>query len=192
MLPLNQRTLVLIKPDGVRRGLASAILARIESAGLKLVALKMVHADRAFVEEHYPNTAEWIRGMGEKTLKSYRDQGLDPVQQVGTADPMRIGEMVKGWNIDYLSSGPVVAAVVEGPHAIEAVRKLCGHTLPLYAEPGTIRGTYSTESPLLANAEQRAIRNLIHASSTPEEVEHEVRHWFPEGGIVRYPRSDLQ
>ncbi|MDQ7792841.1 MAG: nucleoside-diphosphate kinase [bacterium] len=183
---------MLVKPDGVRRGLAAAILARLEAAGLKLVALKMVHPAPAFARRHYPNTPEWIRGMGEKTLKTYREYGVDPVAEVGTSDPMEIGEMVKEWNVEYLSSGPVVAAVLEGPHAIEVVRKLCGSTIPLFADPGTIRGAYSSESPILANAEKRAIRNLIHASSTPEEVEHEIRHWFPEGGLVAYQRADLQ
>jgi nucleoside-diphosphate kinase len=191
MLPLNQRTLVLVKPDGVRRGLSASILARLETAGLKLVALKMVRPSPDFAEAHYPNTPEWIRGMGEKTLKTYRDYGVDPVAELGTDDPLRIGELVKGWNIAYLSSGPVVAAVLEGPHAIEVVRKLCGHTIPLYADPGTIRGTYSSESPILANAEKRSLRNLIHASSTPEEAEHEISHWFPEGGLVSYQRADL-
>ena len=188
-LPL-EKTLILVKPDGVQRGLVGAILGRFEQAGLKIVALRVVHPSREQAEKHYPNTAEWIEGMGQKTLQSYKENGVDPIAEVGTDDPRSIGELVKQWNIDYLSSGPVVACVLEGYHAIQVVRKMCGHTLPLVAGPGTIRGDYSTASPIIANALRHAIHNLIHASSTPEEAEHEIAHWFPEGGLVSYKRPD--
>ncbi len=188
-LPL-EKTLILVKPDGVQRGLVGAILGRFEQVGLKIVALRVVHPTRDQAERHYPNTPEWIEGMGQKTLQSYKENGVDPMAEVGTADARKIGEMVKQWNIEYLSSGPVVACVLEGYHAIQVVRKMCGHTLPLAAAPGTIRGDYSTASPILANAFRHAIHNLIHASSTPEEAEHEIAHWFPDGGIVSYKRPD--
>lgn len=185
-----ERTLVLLKPDAVQRGLTGEILARFEKAGLKIVALKMVSATREFAEQHYPNTPEWIRGMGEKTLQTYADRGIDPLAEIGTDDPVKIGEMVKGWNVDYLTSGPVVAAVLEGLHAIATVRKLCGNTLPFKAEPGTIRGTYSSTSPVIANAVRRAVRNLVHASSTPEEAAHEIAHWFRNEELNAYRRTD--
>jgi nucleoside-diphosphate kinase len=185
-----ERTLVLVKPDGVKRGLVGRILNRFEEVGLKIVGLKMVSPSREQVERHYPNTPEWISGMGHKTLKSYEEHGVDPVAEMGTRDPMAIGEMVKNWNIDYLTSGPIVAVVLEGYHAIAVVRKLCGHTLPLNAEPGSIRGMFSSGSPIVANATKRAIRNLIHASSTVEEANHEMGHWFPEGRLAAYDRPD--
>jgi nucleoside-diphosphate kinase len=185
-----ERTLVLLKPDAVARGLAGQILARFETVGLKIVALKMVMPTRDFVARHYPNTPEWIAGMGKKTLETYKDRGLDPIAEVGTTDPMKIGEMVKAWNIDYLSSGPVVAVIFEGLHAIATVRKLCGSTMPLFADPGSIRGSYSSTSAVVGNATKRAVRNLVHASSTPEEVAHETAHWFgPEKPCV-YRRAD--
>ncbi len=187
---LMERTLVLIKPDAVRRGLTGRILARFETAGLKIVALKMVVPDRDFAARHYPNTREWIEGMGKKTLQTYRDRGLDPAEEVGTDDPLRIGEMVKDWNIDYLTSGPVVACVLEGLHCIDAVRKLCGNTMPFYADPGTIRGDFSSTSAVVANALKRAVRNLIHASSTPEEASHEISHWFGDASPCVYRRAD--
>jgi len=185
-----ERTLVLIKPDAVRRGLTGRILARFEAAGLKIVNLKMVKPTREFAARHYPNTPEWIEGMGRKTLETYKDRGIDPIAEVGTDDPVKIGEMVKDWNVDYLSSGPVVAVVFEGLHAIAAVRKLCGNTMPLYAEPGTIRGTYSSTSAVVANSVKGAVRNLVHASSNPEEVAHETCHWFGDEAPCGYRRTD--
>ena len=88
----TERTLVLLKPDSVQRGLVGQILSRFEDAGLKIVALKIVRPPRAFIEKHYPNTPDWIRGMGEKSLSNYKDLGKDPLKEVGTADAMAIGE----------------------------------------------------------------------------------------------------
>jgi len=174
----------------VRRGLVGQILARFETVGLKIVGLKMVVPDRDLAARHYPNTPEWIEGMGKKTLETYRDRGMDPIAEVGTDDPIEIGEMVKGWNIDYLSSGPVVAVVLEGLHAIATVRKLCGATMPFFADPGSIRGTFSSASAVAANAVKRAVRNLVHASSTPDEAAHEIAHWFGRDRLCEYSRGD--
>src|ERR687887_630021 len=107
-----ERTLVLLKPDSVQRGLVGQILSRFENAGLKMVALKIVQPSREFIENHYPNTPDWIRGMGEKSLANYTEQGRDPIKEVGTNDAMQIGEMVKNWNVEYLTSGPIVAVVL--------------------------------------------------------------------------------
>jgi len=181
-----ERTLVLVKPDGVKRGLVGRILSRFEEPGLKIVGLKLVRPSREHVESHYPNTPEWIQGMGEKTLQTYREQGKDPIQEIGTDDPMKIGNMIKGWNVDYLASGPLVALVVEGAHAISVVRKICGFTLPAFADPGTIRGDFSITSPIVANELKRAVRNLVHASSDPEEASYEINHWFSEGELCPY------
>ena len=187
---LTERTLVLLKPDTICRGLAGQVLARFETAGLRLIALKMLLPERSFIAGHYPNTPEWIEGMGKKTLETYRERNIDPINEVGTDDPMKIGEMVKEWNIDYLSSGPVVACVIEGMHAIATVRKLCGNTMPLYADPGSIRATYSSASAVVANTLRRAVRNLVHASSTAEEAEYEIAHWFQVDEICPYRRVD--
>lgn len=183
---VQERTLVLVKPDGVKRGIVGRVLIRFEEAGLKIVALKMVQVSREYAENHYPNTPEWIRGMGEKTLQSYREQGKDPVKEMGTDDPMEIGNMIKGWNVDYLTSGPLVALVLEGPHAIGVVRKMCGFTLPAFADPGTIRGDFSITSPLVANELKRAVRNLVHASSDQEEADYEIGYWFREEELCSY------
>jgi nucleoside-diphosphate kinase len=183
---LRERTLVLVKPDGVKRGIVGRVLTRFEEAGLKIAALKMVQVSRKYAENHYPNTAEWIRGMGEKTIQTYSDQGKNPVQEMGTDDPMQIGEMIKEWNVDYLTSGPLVALVPEGPHAISVVRKMCGFTLPAFADPGTIRGDFSITSPIVANELKSAVRNLVHASSDQEEAEYEINYWFSEEELCSY------
>src|ERR1700730_17692095 len=166
----HERTLVLLRPDSVLRGLVGQILTRFENAGLKIVALKVVQPSREFIVNHYPNTPDWIRGMGEKTLSNYKEQGKDPVKEVGVDDDMKIGEMIVQWNIEYLTMGPIVALVLEGGHAIQVVRKLVGITLPLNAAPGTIRGDFSSASPTIANALRHSIHNMIHASSTTEEA----------------------
>jgi nucleoside-diphosphate kinase len=181
-----ETTLVLIKPDGVKRGIVGRVLTRFEEVGLKIVALKIVQVSREHAENHYPNTPEWIKGMGEKTIQTYQDQGKDPIQEIGTADPTEIGNTIKDWNVDYLTSGPLVALVLEGAHAISVVRKMCGFTLPAFAEPGTIRGDFSITSPIVANELKRAVRNLVHASSDPEEAAHEIGHWFSEDELCSY------
>lgn len=181
-----ERTLVLVKPDAVKRGIVGRILTRFEEAGLKMVGLKLVHATREHVESHYPNTPEWIRGMGEKTLQTYREQGMDPIAEIGTDDAMEIGTMIKNWNVDYLTSGPLLALVLEGAHAISVVRKMCGFTLPAFADPGTIRGDFSITSPIAANELKRAVRNLVHASSDAQEASYEISHWFSTHELFPY------
>jgi len=185
-----ERTLVLIKPDAVLRGLTFEILLRFEQAGLKIVAMKMLRASREIVERHYPNTIEWIEGMGNKTLNLYKEYNKNPQNELGTANPREIGEMVKDWNIDYLVSGPMIACVIEGIHAIDVVRKMCGNTMPRYAEAGTIRGSFSSTSAIVANANRRAVKNLIHASSNEGEAEHEIACWFTPQEIISYSRTD--
>jgi nucleoside-diphosphate kinase len=183
---LVERTLVLVKPDGVKRGIVGRVLTRFEEAGLKIVGLKLVQVTREHAENHYPNTTEWIKGMGEKTLQTYRDQGKDPLVEIGTDDPMEIGNMIKNWNVDYLTSGPLVALVLEGAHAISVVRKMCGFTLPAFAEPGTIRGDFSITSPIIANELKSAVRNIVHASSDQEEASYEINYWFSEEELSVY------
>ncbi|MCS7235003.1 MAG: nucleoside-diphosphate kinase [Armatimonadota bacterium] len=188
--PRSERTLVLVKPDGVQRGLVGEILARFERAGLKLVGLKMVRASRELLERHYPADEGFLRTIGGKTKEAFEAYGLDVRDRMGTDDPLEVGRQVREWLVEFMASGPVVAAVVEGVHAVSAVRKLVGKTLPIFAEPGTIRGDWSTDSPTLANLERRPVRNLVHASGSLEEAEYEVRLWFREDEIHAYRRAD--
>jgi nucleoside-diphosphate kinase len=185
-----ERTFVMVKPDGVKRGLVGQIIARFERAGLKLVGLKMVYPSREMVEKHYPSTDEWFKTAGGKTLSSYKELELDPKEHLGTDSALEIGKIIKGWLISFISSSPVVCMVWEGNHAIQNVRRLVGNTLPAKANPGTIRGDFACDSPDLANMKYRPIRNLVHASGDSEEANHEINLWFTEEELYEYERMD--
>ncbi|MDP4000312.1 MAG: nucleoside-diphosphate kinase [bacterium] len=186
----QERTLVLMKPDGVMRGLTGEVIKRIERRGLKVVALKMVQVDRKHLENHFPKEDSWVERLGEKGLKTFAEYKLDPKQHMGTDDKKEIGKVVKESLFDYMTSGPVVAMVIEGIHAIDMVRKLAGHTLPAFAEMGTIRGDFSVDSPAVANVEKRAVKNIMHASETPEEAKNEIDLWFEKDEIHDYRRAE--
>jgi len=135
---VTERTLVLVKPDGVSRGLVGEVISRIERKGLKLVALELRHVERELAEQHYAEHA----------------------------DKPFFGSL-----LEFITSGPVVAAVVEGPRAIAAFRQLAGGTDPVEkATPGTIRGDFALETQ----------SNLVHGSDSPESAEREIKLWFPE------------
>jgi nucleoside-diphosphate kinase len=186
----NERTFVLLKPDGVIRGLIGEIIKRFEQRGLKIIALKMVKPSRDFVAKHYSGSEEWLKGMGQKTLDSFAERSINAEQAMGTADPLKIGRIIQQWNVDYLSMGPVVAMVIEGVYAITAVRKIVGFTIPAQADVGTIRGDYSIDSNNAATFERRSTKNLIHASGDEQEADHEIRHWFSDEELVSYERCD--
>lgn len=175
-----EETFVMIKPDGVQRRLVGRILSRFEDVGLTIKAMKWMVASRELVARHYPDSEEWLRTVGEKTLTSYREYGLDPLPAMGTTDPLKIGRQVKAWLVDFITSGPVVVMVLEGNHAVQIVRKIVGHTIPAFADSGTIRGDFAVDSPDWANAEQRPVKNLVHASGNVEEAKAEIALWFPE------------
>ncbi len=182
-----EKTLVIIKPDAMQRSLVGEIITRFEKVGLKLVGAKMVQVDKNLADKHYPkDREEFILGMANKTLENYKEQGLDAKEQLGTDDPKEIGLMLQGWLVDFLTSSPVMVLVLEGPHAIEVVRKICGFTLPSKADPGTIRGDYSFDSSGYANTANRPIRNLVHASGNQEEAKLEVELWFKPEELFDY------
>ena len=150
----------------------------------------MIQASDEHAREHYPGTEKWLRGMGEKTLETYLKYNKDPKKELGTDDSLKIGEMIYGWNTDFLISGPVVAIIISGIHAIDMVRKIVGKTVPAFADMGTIRGDFSVDSPALANEGKRAVHNLVHASGDPDEAEHEIEHWFASEEIHDYKRAE--
>lgn len=188
--PHQERTLVLVKPDGVKRGLVGEAVKRFEQRGLKLIALKMIAPGAKKFHDHYPKEQAWISRLGEKTLASFQKYGLDPKAMLGTDDPKVIGPQVRTWIIKYMTSGPVAVMVIEGIHAIDMVRKIVGPTLPNMAEMGTFRGDYSVDSPTLANVNKRAIHNLIHASENAAEARHEINHWFTKQELHDYKRAE--
>ena len=184
----EEKTFVLIKPDGVQKGLIGEIIKRFEQRDLKIVALEMFLPTAEQIDKHYPKDKVWIKRLGEKSLNTYEKYGIDPKPLLGTTDQLEIGEMVRSWVIDYMSSAPLVRIVVQGLHAVDMVRKIAGSTLPYQADMGTIRGDFSNDSPALANSEKRAVMNLIHASETPEEAKHEITHWFGDFKAHDYKR----
>jgi nucleoside-diphosphate kinase len=186
----EEKTLVLVKPDGVKRGLTGEVIQRIERRGLKVVALKMIRVSDSHILDHLPKSEVWMERLGNKTLKTFTEYGIDAVEAQGTSDPKEIGKMVKKSLVEYLTSGPVVAMVVQGIHAIDMVRKLAGNTLPVFADMGTIRGDYSVDSPSVANVEHRAIHNIMHASETPEEANNEISLWFKPEEVHGYKRAE--
>ncbi len=185
-----EKTVVIVKHDGVARGLMGEIIGRFERIGLKLVAMKMVHATNEMGEKHYPTEEKWFRRVGERSLSEYEEKGIDPDEILGTDDPIEIGKMVKAWNVTYLTEGPVLAMVFEGFDAIKMARKLIGHTIPAKADPGTIRGDYSIDSAELGNLRRRPARNLIHASGDHREAANELGLWFQSEEIHSYTRGD--
>jgi len=152
-----EKTLVLIKPDGVQRGLIGEIILRFEKAGLKIAGLKMVWPDKEFASKHYT----------EDIAK-------------------RRGEQVRNWLLDYITEGPVIAMVLEGVEAVEHARKLSGPTEPRIALPGTIRGDFAHVSFAYANKKKSPTKNLVHSSGSKEEAKSEVSLWFSEKELHSY------
>jgi len=180
--PSNERTLVIIKPDGVQRTLIGEIIKRYERTGLKLVAVKMLVPTEEHVEKHYTLDPEWRRITGEKTINSYIKKGLTPPSE----NPLEITKVILMNLKKYLTSGPVIAMVWQGAHAVSIVRKVTGGTEPLTSDVGTIRGDYVLDSYQMSDKDSRAVRNLVHASGSVEEAEMEIKHWFSENEILNF------
>lgn len=184
-----ERTFVMLKPDAVQRGISGEIIARLERAGLKIVALKMVWPTPGLVQQFYPSDEVWLRNLGQKSIANFKQFGLDLQKIMGSTDDLEIGKRVKSWLVEFISSGPVIATVLEGNHAVENARRLVGNTIPINANPGTIRGDYSGDSTDHANAQGRVIRNIIHASGDLKEAEQETVLWFKPEEILKYERT---
>jgi len=182
----KQKALIIIKPDGVQRGIIGKIIARFEAVGLKIIGLKFEMATSDKVIAHYPETETWFKKVGERTLTNYSKKGLDAKTVFKTDDAVSIGKIVKGWLITYFQESPVLMAVVEGYDCIEIVRKLSGNTIPVLAAPGTIRGDFSHDTIDLANEQNRPLRNIIHASDTIEDGEKEISLWFTKEELFDY------
>ncbi len=178
----KERTLVMVKPDGVQRSLIGEIIKRYENAGFKLVATKMVVPTPEHIEAHYTLDSEWRRVTGEKTIAAYEKRGKKPPSD----DPLEITAVILKNLMKYMSAGPVVAMVWQGAHAVEMVRKITGGTEPLTSDIGSIRGDYVLDSYQMSDVDGRAVRNLVHASGSVEEAEMEIKHWFDEKELVDY------
>lgn len=179
---MHERSLVLLKPDTIQRGLIGEIIARFEKKGLKITALKMVWPTKEMAAKHYDLPESAMKQLGERTLATYAEKG----QKHWTNDPLEIARDVMKKLVKYLSTGPIVAMVVEGVHAVAHIRKIRGATNPLAADMGTITADYTVDSYFIADLQERAIRNLVHASGNVEEAEKEIKMWFKEAEIYDY------
>lgn len=180
-----EQTLVLIKPDGVQKSLIGRIISRFEEAGLKVVGMKMVWPDEKKAKQHYPLDEEWARGSYKRS-KEAAEKNKDPFD---FKDHKDYGEFVQKGLVNFIQENPIVALVLEGPHSIELVRKMIGHTEPRQALPGTIRGDLaSVESYVNANTNNRAVRNLIHSSDNLENANKEIKTWFDKNEVHDYKR----
>lgn len=180
--PKKERTFVAVKPDGVQRGLIGEVISRFERVGLKLVAMKMIVADKEQIIKHYTLDPEWRRITGEKTIKGYLDKGLTPP----TTDPLEVTERLLNKLWPFMTSGPLVAMVWEGAHAQKIVKKITGGTEPLSSDVGTIRGDFVLDSYSMSDMDERSIRNVLHCSGSEKDAEEEIKHWFKPEEIINY------
>lgn len=180
--PKDERTLVIIKPDGIQRTLVGEIIKRYERAGLKLTGIKLMVPTKDLIEKHYTLDPDWRRVTGEKTIKGYHDKGMTPP----STDPLEITARILKNLMEYMTSGPVIAMVWQGAHAVKIIRKITGGTEPLTSDMGTIRGDYVLDSYQLSDHDGRAVRNLVHASGSPKEAEDEIAHWFRREELIDY------
>ncbi len=180
--PKKERTLIIIKPDGVQRTLIGEIIQRYERIGLKLIAVKMLIPTEDHIEKHYTLDPNWRRITGEKTIASYIKKGDTP----WTTDPLEVTEAVLKGLKKFMTSGPVIAMVWEGAHVVEIARKITGGTEPRTSDVGTIRGDYVLDSYTMSDTDKRSLRNLVHASGSPVEAEMEIAHWFEKDELMNY------
>jgi nucleoside-diphosphate kinase len=178
----REKTLVIIKPDGIQRTLIGEIISRYERLGLKLVALKMIMPSADLIRKHYLIDSEWLRKVGEKTILGYKTKKLVSPSE----DPIEMGEKILLRLTKYLSTGPAVAMVWQGCHAVEIIRKINGGTEPLVSDVGTIRGDFVIDSYKSAEFHDRSIRNIVHASGTVDEAQKEINLWFKPEEILNY------
>ncbi len=170
----KERSFVMVKPDGVKRGLIDEIIKRLEDAGLTIVAKKEMTANQDIVSKHYPiDNREYVLGLGHVDTSNMTDEEIEATYNKNR----RIIESLH----KYIQSGPVMPMIVEGPEGtVKKIREIAGKTNPIDAAPGTIRGDFGEDSYADADAENRSVRNIIHASGEVDEVEPEIAIWFPE------------
>jgi nucleoside-diphosphate kinase len=154
-----ERTLIVLKPDAVKRGIAGEIIMRFERAGLKIVGMKMIDPDGDHYYKHYEDISKMISRRGQKAFDV---------------------------TLKFMIDGPVIAMVLEGVEAIAQARKMVGTTEPKEAVPGTIRGDYAHMSFKHADELGIGIPNLIHASGSAEEAKKEIFHWFNDDELYKY------
>ena len=178
----KQRTLTIFKPDVIQRQIVGEIMQRFERKGFKIVAMKMLVPSPELVGEHYSGDEVYLREVGGKTKAFAKERG----DEIPEGTPFEIGQRIRQYNIDYLTCGPVIAMVLEGPNVIESVRKVIGRSNPIVADVGTIRADFTTDSYFLADLQGRTTRTMFHASDSVESAEREIPLWFDGSEIMEY------
>lgn len=181
--PKKERTFVAIKHDGIQRSLIGEIIKRFERTGLKIVALKMFVPDMERAIKHYGKDDVWYETKGRRFMDTLAASGQTLTPGKTAID---YGKDIINSVLKYITSGPVVAMVIEGNQAVGIVKKLVGGTEPLTSDVGTIRGDLTLDSYNLTDIDGRAIRNLIHCTDKPEESEKEITLWFKPEEIINY------
>lgn len=184
-----EKTLIIIKPDAVKRGLIGKIISTFEKVGLKLMAAMMLKPSTDVIKNHYPGTPDWKKEMGEKTLTSFKQSNVDVKEKMGTDDPVKLGAFIYDRLIKYWSEGPIVVMVWQGPDAVQLARKLRGHTIPLLAQTGTLHSDFSFDSSTLSSSMDRVVKTFVHASGSNDEAKREIKYWFGNLELKDYERD---
>lgn len=180
-LPHQERSLVLLKPDAVQRSLVGEVIKRFEQTGLKISAMKMIVPNEAQLLEHYNKDDSWYLRKGQGIVEELKAQG-----KTIDKEPIEYGKDIIRTILHYMTAAPVVAMILEGNKAVAVVTKIVGSTEPSTSDVGTIRGDYTVDSYSHSTFENRAVRNLVHQSESPEEAEREIPLWFKDEEIMNY------
>ena len=181
MHPKKERTFVIIKPDGIQRGLMGEILGRFERVGLKIVGLKFGMLDKDKIWKHYGKDDAWFLKKGTKIAEDRKNAGM-----VVDKEPIEYGKDIIRALEKFMTACPVLSMVIEGNQAVAVVRKMVGETEPATSDVGTIRGDLTLDSYQISAVDDRAVRNLIHCSDEVENAKAEIALWFEEKDLYDY------
>lgn len=179
--PKKERTLVILKPDAIQRGLVGDLLKRFENTGLKLIAMKMIVPKEELVWKHYNKDEAWFQAKGEKLVENLKAAGR-PVEK----EAIEYGREIIGALVKFMTASPVIPMVWEGNQSVSIIKKLVGGTEPATSAVGTIRGDYTLDSYEISNLDNRAVRNLVHCTDDPSESEREISLWFNQEELINY------
>lgn len=177
----KERTLVIVKPDGVQRGLIGEIVRRFERTGLKFVGFKFLVPTPEQCLVHYNKDDAWFLRKGERFIEDLKAEDL-PVEK----DALSYGKSIIDTVIKFMTAGPVLSMVIEGNQSVAIVTKITGTTEPATSDVGTIRGDLTVDSYSHSAVQNRSVRNLIHCSESPEDAEREIKVWFDPEELINY------
>lgn len=181
MHPKKERTFVIIKPDGIQRGLVGEIIGRFERVGLKIVGMKFGMLDKDKIWKHYGKDDAWFLKKGTNIANDRKNAGM-----VVDKEPIEYGKDIIRALEKFMTACPVVSLVLEGNQAVAVVTKMVGTTEPTTSDVGTIRGDLTLDSYQISAVDDRAVRNLIHCSDTVENANNEIALWFEEKDLFNY------